>query len=382
VYGTANTFSFGLGQLRWLYVEVTPQNGAVTHYRFQVSVPMISSVSIGGNPVTNLGTADATFSGATAGSTVTLTDAAAATNLTIVATPPSGLGITVLYGTSTTAGTEPTNWSASLPSEQIPSGTYIGVKASAETTVNYYKFRITYGSNAFAVSAVTVAGKAPNSLGTPGTAYNTGVTVANIYLTSAQVTPGRQIVVTSANAVSIRVGTSTSNNTAPNNWVTLTKSGNTYTANLPGNALANNSTRIALEVTAEDNITIRFYKFLVMTANNAALTSLSVGGVSAAAANWGTPAGSWDTPNLVTGGTPLTLTSGAATNAVVIAAGGTNAGTITYAKTSDLTTEPSFAAAPEGGFTFANGDYLYVRLVYTTASNIYRNVYRIPIAVQ
>jgi hypothetical protein len=343
--------------------------------------------------MTAMGTPAATFSAATGGTTHRFTNAGGLTNIALSVTKSEAVQ-TIRWGTSTATGTNPAAWTdftgsgtsvtATITGTQ-PSGTWIGIQVTAASgDVYVYKFRVAYGDSTATISAVTIAGKEPNSLGTPGTAYNTGVTVANIYLTSAQVTAGRQILVTTANPVSrIRVGTSTSNNTAPTNYATLATASTTapyiWTGTIPGNALANNSTRIALEITSEDATTLAFYKFLVMTANNAVLTSLSVGGVATTAAQRGTPAGSWNTPNLVTG-TALTLTGTAATGAAITQAG-TNPGTITYAVTQDLTTEPVFAAAPVGGFNFTTGDYLYVQLAYTTGGNTYRNIYRIPITV-
>jgi hypothetical protein len=263
----------------------------------------------------------------------------------------------------------------------VSTGDYVGIQvtAAAEIPVKYYKFRVSNGtSSAAGITGVTVAGKEPNSLGVPGDAHNAAV-AGDIHLTSAQITAGREIVVTSTDIVSIRVGTSTYNFLEPSDYVSLTKTGNTYTGTIPGTGFVASpwapAPSIVVEVTSENKIAVKFYKFVVTTADNAALTGLTVGGVDVT--GLGTPAGAWNSSNLVNG--TVTLTSAQATGAAVVPTA-TNGGTITYAVTTDAGTEPTFAGLPEGGFNLTNGSFLYIKLEYTTVDgNTYRNIYRISI---
>jgi hypothetical protein len=374
-FGVAASLTFADGD--YLYLEVGASGQAVTIYKIKVSVQSYNA------NVTNI-TFGTALNPQPEPAAVWNNAEAVIHNTTAVGVPTAitvtkeNANATVKY-TSATANTGTVTWSEDA-TVTVNTGDYVGIQVTSQNglTVQYYKFRVSNGSSDTTVSAVTVAGREPVSLGDAGTGFNTGVASGNIYLTSAQVTAGRQIVVTAASTVSqIRVGTSTADNTQPTNWFALTKAGSVFTGSFT-NALVNNN-RIFIEITPENKIDVRFRRLLVTTANNAVPGTLTVGGVTKNSA-WGTPGGSWNAAQLANADT-ITLTAAQAAGAVVSHSGGTNAGTVTYAKTGNTTTEPVFSDG-SAGFTFSNGDYLYIKLEYSAGGNIYRNIYRIPIEVQ
>jgi hypothetical protein len=375
----------GLSAGQYLFVKsVSPDGSATLYYKLAVAVKnnvaTLASASIDSAAVETLPTPNAAWASAVA---QTKTYATAPATVTLSAVPTAGSNATVHYAASPTgAAPDSGDWSASLSLSSPASGTYIAVRVTAEngTTVNYYRWRLSIGSSETAISSVTIAGKEPASLGNPGANANLNPTVY-FYLTSAQVTTGRQIVVESANNISIRVGTATSAYGSITNYAALTKSGSgpyIYTGTIPGNAMTSN-TRIVLQITAENAMNVQYYSYRVTTANNAVPGTLSVGGVTKNS-SWGTPAGAWNATQLANAGA-ITLTAAQAADAAISHSSGTNAGTVSYAKTSDTVAAPVFAALPASGVTFANGDYLYIKLEYTTGGNTYRNIYRIPVVV-
>jgi hypothetical protein len=374
--------------LTYIAVRVTAENGTTFgYYRWRIVIGSpstgLASASINGAPVAMAPVNIAATWPAASNITVSVVPfGSLPTTASLTVTPAAGTTPTISYAYSAT-GTAPTDWSDTPVSISPVNGSYLGVRVVSEDTLTtaYYRWRI----SAATLSAVTIAGRESDILNLFNVAAN-GTTVTNIYLTSAEAAAGRQIVVTTPNNASIKIGTATSNSALATNYVDLTKTGTgpyTHTGVIPGEtALANNSTRIIVEVT--NGTTVAYYKFTVMTTNNAALTGLTIGGKAfadeAAAAALGSPAASWNTPNLTAG--TVALSAAQAVNAAIVPTTGTNPGVITYAVTKSLTAAPVFGTLPVTGFTFANNDYLYIRLEYQASGNVYRNIYRIQISVQ
>jgi hypothetical protein len=267
-----NSLSFNDGD--YLYVEVSAPGMPQKFYKIRVNYRSananVTGITFDGTALNPLPTPGDTWEGATA-----------AVHVVVPASlgTPVSIGVTGAHPDAVLSYTASSNGSATWVSNSqvtVASGDYLGVRvvSPSETVTRYYKFRVSYGSSNATISGVTIAGVESDRLGTPGDAYAASIVSGNIYLTTEQAGGGRTIVVTSSDDVSVRVGTVISSYEAwfgPSNYVSLNGGSGTFTGTVPlaadffGNpAPFDSAIRVAIEVTAEDNITVKFYRFVVI----------------------------------------------------------------------------------------------------------------------
>lgn len=256
----------------------------------------------------------------------------------------------------------------------ISSGDYLIFQIIDATTgeISYYRYAITYGRNGTGIESITIAGRTFAITGTPGIGDDpTAPTVApvsntNIYLTSAQIVAGRPI------EVRLRQDSARALVSWAPSWVA--NNGNmpatTFRETPLTTALANNNA-IFIRVTSMYGDTYANYKLLVITANNAAVTSFTAGG--ATVTSTGTPRGSWNAEGLVNA-SDLTVKSTRRIGAIASAIA-TNGGMLEWAVVPNLETEPEFSALSEPLDLVYDG-YVYVRAFF---NNQFMNIYRFPV---
>jgi hypothetical protein len=258
----AATASFTLAAGDFVYVKATAEDGStVLIYKVQVAVQSdvvtLDAITIASQTPAAIGTAGTTFTGATvtANQIIRVSNASALSSVVVSATPTDNLA-TVRYGHSAT-NVDPV-WAASGTLTNVAQGGYIGVQITAvDGTVRYYKYRITYGATETALSAVTIEGVSATigSSAATAAAVNAGMTGA-ITLTSAQAagsaTAPTVVNCTVPSGATVRYGTRTNDTGTPTNY-----NSTGITANLTS------TSRIVIEVTAADKVTIVYYAIRV-----------------------------------------------------------------------------------------------------------------------
>jgi hypothetical protein len=169
-FSDAPTFTIGSGD--YVYIEAKAQdNMTVLVYKIQVLImsddTALTAITIAGQSGT-LGTAAATFTGATVGDNqlIQVANATALNSVSVSATTRDS-SATVKYGHSAT-NVEPV-WATGGTLTDVAQGGYIGIQVTApDGTIGYYKYRIAYGSSSTTLSSITVGGVSAASLGTPG----------------------------------------------------------------------------------------------------------------------------------------------------------------------------------------------------------------------
>jgi hypothetical protein len=392
--GTLATLAAG----NYIWVRSVSQDGEVTKYykilvESKQNVATLASADINSTPVGALPTPAATWTAA--GATVHPLGAVAPASVVLAAVVTVGSNATVRYGYSTSA-TEPV-WGSSATFTAPVSGAYIGVEVTAEngSTKQYYKWRLSFGSTSAALAAnpaVYIAGVPTVSTGNPGTVYNsTGMSNGAIYLNSTQAAIGKSVVVYVASSDISAVEMSTNNagtndTTAPTFGVAFTRDGTDPTkwaGAITTTALTTTNRRFYIRVTAEDAVTQAVYRFQVTyQANYSVLNALTFNGATVAAANRGTPAGSWNATDLVPGQFIMNSIPDPLPVTFTWQTGGTNA--TSYAVTSVFppASEPVWTTGttPLSLTTVASGDYIWIRGVNNTnTNNSYRNIYVIKV---
>jgi hypothetical protein len=392
--GTNNTATLVIAANNYIWVRSVSQDGEVTKYykilvESKQKIATLDSATINSSAAT-LPTPAATWTAAAAqihpfGSTAPGT-------VSFAATVTSGSSATVRYGISTSTA-EPT-WGAGGDFTTFNSGDYVGVEVTAENgvTKQYYKWRLSFGSNVATLEAAPslyIAGVPIASLGNPGTSHTaaSGTTSGAISLNSTQATAGKSVVVyvTDPDVSEVVMSTNnigTSDTTAPTfAGAPFTKTGpNQWTGAITTTALNSNNRRFYIRVTAQDTVTQNFYRFITTYAANTAVpTAISIGGAAVAAAYRGTPAGSSDAPELVAGNHFTDTVDDPLAVSVTWNTGGTN--TTSWAVTSTLAATPAWTSNGTGNTNSTTlpgvlpGNYIWVR---STNGN-YRNIYVIKV---
>ncbi|MDR2477158.1 MAG: hypothetical protein LBD18_05165 [Treponema sp.] len=196
-FDTGASLSLNAGDV--VYIQATAENGSVLVYKIEVGLlsddTSLGSVSIADQTAT-IGNSAASFTAAEV-KVVTVDNENALANVTVTANPTDTLA-GVRYGTST-ANTNPVNWSTTGTFTSLTNGAYIGVEVTAQDgTVNYFKFRIAYGNSDATPTAITVGGVSV-TLGTPGTYSGNGPfaggTAGSVTLTAEQAGNGSNVTV-------------------------------------------------------------------------------------------------------------------------------------------------------------------------------------------
>jgi hypothetical protein len=396
----ADTASLTVSNGDAIYIKVVSENTSVTQY-YRINVvtasddATLSSLTIGGVPVTSLGTPGANYTsqgaGATVAGAVTLSSAQAALGTAVAA--PTVAGATIAYGTSTSNNTAPVNWGPTGTGLTITgNNTRVAVRVTAlDGTIRFYKILVTIqtgGASANAtISSFAIGGVPANNLVTaaiPGATWNDGdiVNVA-ISLNSTQAAAGKALKVVAAESSVSKVEWSetgaTSDGTEPTAWNVMTQ--DTGTATWRGALVAAQTTtnrRLYLRVTAEDTTTVNYYRVQVTYgANYGVVNTLTIGGTSVAVGNRGTPSGSWDDPAPVAGTVSFIGASSASITVAQTWSYNTGTNTVTYAVTSSfpVAVEPSFASS--NTLTVSDGDYVWLR----TVNGNYRNTYVVKVTL-
>jgi hypothetical protein len=359
-----------------IYIKATAEDG-VTVLVYKVSIVVVSDAkdltafSLGGVSPGAIGAPGASFNAAgyaAANQLIRLTNATDLVNPAVSST--ASPGAVVKYGQSAASNTAPTVWETDFSAVTLTSGNYIGIQVSApDGSVQYYKFRVAAGSTDATLGSITISGR-PASLGTPAATFGNSITNGTVSLTSAQVAAGganRVVAVPTNPTASMRYAVGTSDTGTPS-----------Y-ASTPQTTAYTSQSRITVEVTAEDKITVLIYRVRVTTASSAALTTTgTIGGVTFNAAAQGTPSGEWNDARLAPGS--LTLTTAQATNAVLTLAA--SSGNTSTTKETALVLAADAAQAPSDWATttdtptrtFADGDILYIRLTNGAYVNYYKTV--------
>ena len=381
-FGDTATFTFSDGD--FLYLKVTAADGTTNIYKIKVTVlPTLESVTIAGVTAT-LGISDSSYANALS-SAVRLGGAADATNVLVSVTKTNATS-SVRYGTSASAGVEPTNWGGSATlAGTLDTASFIGIEiTSSAGTKNYYVFQVLYGDAVATAASISVHGIS-ETLPTPASSF-AGATQSSIYLTSAELvcsaTVPQVVAVPTSSKSLVEYGISTSG--APTAWNTTGIFGTNFS---DGTA----PTCLTVRVTSEDKGTVNWYVFGVYANSfwgnswNADVASIafSTGGGTVNCATLGTPSSTWDHAQIVAGSLALTAAQAANITAIApsLASSPWCTSAYTYAKVSGLGT-PSFSStAPT---SLADGDVLYLTQTQTFSyapAVKYVQVYKLVVSV-
>jgi hypothetical protein len=390
-FGTSDTL-MGITNTDVIWLQVISQNESVTNYygltvEAKQNIATLASASLDIDSLSPLPDPAATWAAAEA--TIYSYDTPIPASVVLSAIAAAGSNATVQYGSSASEN-QPT-WGSSGTFNGLSSGNYIGVKVTAENgvTAQYYKWRVSYGNSdatLVAAPAIYIAGVPNASNGVARSAYNgSGITSGAIYLNSTQSTIGKSIVVNVTDPNVLNVAFSTTNTTTdaanPAAWAQLTRDSSVptrWTGTWSGTALANNR-RFYIRVTAE-NAEQLFYRFLVTyQANYTVPSAITIGGSAVAAANRGTPAGSWNAADLAPGLHIMSSVPDPLAVSVTWNTGGTNTASYAVTATFPPASEPSWeSSASLAGVQ--SGNYIWIRGVNSTNSNnSYRNIYVIKV---